>query len=294
MNNAIMFSEKNIDRGALPNLIIIGAMKCGTTSLHHYLNLHPEISMSSKKELNFFRAGKDWQQGIEWYKSHFTNSTKIRGEASPSYSACHKWPGVASRIYSVVPEAKLIYILRDPVERIISQYMHKKLDGVEHRTINEALAQYDRPDNNYIVRSKYYLQLKEYLNYFSPQQILILTLEELSSHRGATLKKVFSYLEVDDSFKVPQIDKKIHQTKNKVQKNSWGFFISKMPLLNRVGMLPFDTRWRIEKLLYTPFSRQIEKPQLNPELRQQIIDLLREDIARLRDYTGDDFPEWCV
>ena len=67
-----------------------------------------------------------------------------------------------------------------------------------------------------------------------------------------------------------------------------------MPLLNRVGMLPFDTRWQMEKLLYTPFSRQIERLQLNPELRQQIINLLREDIARLQDYTGDDFQEWCV
>ena len=294
MNNAITFSRKNINQGALPNLIIIGAMKCGTTSLHHYLNQHPEISMSSEKELNFFRVDMNWWRGIEWYKSQFSGSTKIRGETSPGYSACHRFQGVASRIHSVVPEAKLIYILRDPVERIVSQYTHRKSDGVEHRTLDKVLAQCHRPDDDYIVRSQYYLQLKEYLNYFSPRQILILTLEELSSHPQTTLKKVFRYLEVDDSFEIPQTDKKLHQTKNKVQKNSRGFFLSRMPLLHRVNSLQHETRWKIERLLYTPFSQPIEKPQLSPELRQQIIDLLRDDMALLREYTGEDFSNWCV
>lgn len=285
---------KNANKGVLPNLIIIGAAKCGTTSLHYYLNLHPEISMSSPKELNFFVAEKNWQQGIEWYKSHFLDSTKIRGETSPRYTACHTWKGVASRINSVVPKAKLIYILRDPVERIVSQYMQRKLSGSEHRSFDEVLAQIDSSDQDYLSRSQYYRQLKEYLNYFSDQQILILTLEELSSHRSATLKKVFSYLEVDDSFETPQINKKLHQTKDKIQKNSLGFFISRMPLFNRVRQLPRQTRWQIEKLLYTPLSQPVEKPQIDPELRQQIINLLREDIDRLRDYTGEDFSHWCV
>nr|WP_281291222.1 sulfotransferase [Hyella patelloides] len=272
----------------------MGAMKCGTTSLHYYLNLHPEISMSSKKELHFFVAEKNWQRGIDWYKSHFTNPTKIRGETSPSYAACHKWRGVPSLMHSVVPNAKLIYILRDPIQQIISHYLHQKTCGVESRSINQVLANCDRPNNDYIVRTKYYFQLQQYLKYFAPEQILILTLEELSSNPQATLKKVFRYLEVDDSFVIPQTDKKLHQTQNKIQKNSLGFLISKMPLIGRVGQLPHEMRWRIEKLLYTSFSQQIEKPQLALEIKQKIINLLQDDISCLREYTGNDFSQWSV
>lgn len=294
MNNTIA-SSKKINKAALPNLIIIGATKCGTTSLHYYLNLHPEISMSSTKEIDFFVAEKNWNRGIEWYKSQFSGSTKIRGEASPKYTACHRWQGVASRLHSIVPEAKLIYILRDPIERIISHYMHRKVLGKEHGTIDEALTRCGLSNSDYLVRSKYYLQLKEYLNYFPPQQILILTLEELSSYPQATLKKVFRYLEVDDSFETPLTNKKLYQTQNRIAQNSWGFFVSKMPLINDVmPLLPDRLQRQIAKLLGNPFSQQMGRPQLNPKLRQQIIDLLREDMACLRDYTVKDFQEWCV
>ena len=287
--------SKNASKGALPNLIIIGAMKCGTTSLHYYLNQHPEISMSSPKELKFFVAEKNWQRGVEWYRSHFSDSAKIRGEASPDYTACHRRQNVASRIYSVVPEAKLIYIIRDPVERIISHYMHRKLKGVEHRTINEALSECDLCNNNYLLRSQYYLQLKEYLNYFPNRQILILTLEELSSHPQKTLKKIFSYLEVEESFKNFQIDKKLNQAKNKIPKNSLKMFGDRMSLLNYAFLrLPNQLQWQVARLLGNPFSLTTERPQLSPELKQRIIDLLQEDVNRLREYTGKDFHHWCV
>ena len=276
----------------LPNLIVIGAMKCGTTSLHHYLNLHPEIFMSSEKELHFFVAEKNWQRGIEWYKSRFTSQTKIRGETSPSYTARHKWQGVASRIYSTIPEAKLIYVIRNPLERIISHYLHRKLSGVENRSIQEVLANCDRPNDNYIARSKYYWQLEQYLNYFSPQQILVLTLEELSSRPQETFKQIFRFLDVDDSFEVPQTNKKLHQSENKIQKNSWGFWLSQMPLINRVNQLPHEMRWKVEKLLFGSFSQKVEKPELDLELNRKIIDLLQEDLECLKVYTKRNFFEW--
>jgi hypothetical protein len=71
----------------LPNLIIIGAMKCATTSLHYYLNLHPEILMSEEKQLDFFISELNWNKGIEWYESNFTDKAKIYGETSPIFLA---------------------------------------------------------------------------------------------------------------------------------------------------------------------------------------------------------------
>src|SRR5205085_10467190 len=106
------------DRPVLPNLIVIGAAKCGTTSLHRYLDLHPEVAMSKTKQLHFFTEKENWGRGLAWYESHFDTPAQVRGESTPAYSA---WPvhrGVPERIARVVPDTRLIYLVRDPVERV--------------------------------------------------------------------------------------------------------------------------------------------------------------------------------
>ena len=197
--------------GTLPNLIIIGAMKCATTSLHYYLNLHPEISMSKEKELNFFIPQYDWYQrgnwhrGVEWYRSHFASTTKIQGESSPNYTYRPFFGGVAERMHAVVPGAKLIYILRDPIERIISQYIHQYAGEKEDRSISEALANFKR--NFYISRSLYAMQLEEFLNFFPQSQILVITQEDLQRQRQQTLQTVFRFLNVDPAFYTPKFSR---------------------------------------------------------------------------------------
>src|ERR671918_3082855 len=98
-------------RGALPNLIVVGGLKCGTTSLHHYLSLHPEVSMSRPKELNFFVAELNSDLGPEWYASHFDRDAPVRGETSPHYTNLPRFAGVAERMCSVAPEARLVYMV---------------------------------------------------------------------------------------------------------------------------------------------------------------------------------------
>lgn len=289
----MLFLPKTSPIKVLPDFIIIGAMKCGTTSLHFYLDQHPQIAMSRQKELHFFVQEKNWQRGIEWYKSQFKDSAKVQGEASPSYSAYPKWLGVPERIHAIVPDAKLIYILRDPIERTISNYLHRWINGIEEREINQALAE-DFANNQYIFRSQYYMQIQKYLPYFARERLLIITLEELSAQPQATLKKVFDYLNVDSSYQIQVTTKKLHKSNQKVKKNSLGQYISKLPLINKVRKLPHETRWHIERLLYRPFSEPIEKPQLDPELRQKISNYLQDDISRLRDYTGNDFSQWTI
>ena len=93
-------------RGSLPNLIVIGGLKCGTTSLHHYLNLHPQIAMSRPKELNFFVDELNWELGPEWYASHFDRDAEVRGETSPHYTNLPRFEGVAERMRELLGDAR--------------------------------------------------------------------------------------------------------------------------------------------------------------------------------------------
>lgn len=275
----------------LPNLITIGAMKCGTTSLHYYLNLHPQISMSKIKELDFFVEKFNWSKGVEWYKSNFTGKAQIYGESSHNYTCYPFFDGVPERIYSVVPEAKLIYILRDPIKRIFSEYMQNYSDGRESRQIEDALKNFDSP---YIYRSKYYMQLEQYLKYFPKNNILIITQEDLYNNRQPTLQKIFRFLNVDDSFYCEEFSNMVNKSSIKRRKNRIGSLLAQLNQTDIVKRFPCELREKIGKIILFPFSKKIDLPQVSENLRQELIDNIKDDTNRLRQYTGRDFKDWCL
>lgn len=278
--------------GTLPNLIIMGAQKCATTSLHYYLNLHPQIFMSAEKELRFFIQEHNWHNGVAWYKSHFAGNAKIHGEASPGYTNYPFFDGVPERMYSIVPEAKLIYILRDPIERMISQYVHCYAEGGEDRTIDDALS--DRDNNPYALRSRYYMQLKQYLKYFPQSHILVLTQEDLRQYRRETMQHAFRFLRVDDTFYSRRFSLTKHPSSWKRRKTPFGRFLAQTPIANTIKRLPYGIRVKAEDMVYLPFSRKIMRPELREALRKTLTGYLKDDIDCLRAYTGRSFEEWCI
>lgn len=200
--------------GALPNLIVIGAMKCGTTALHRYLGLHPGIFMSSPKELNFFFGPEaapeedggwhrgNWHRGAGWYASRFDPAAPVRGESSPGYTSPDH-PEAAERMARLLPEARLVYLVRDPVERAVSQYLHHRAEGTERRGMREALLD---PGSHYLGRSRYLARLSPYLERFPRRNILVLSQEELLQRRRETLGRVFRFAGADDSFWTPEYE----------------------------------------------------------------------------------------
>ncbi|MEE4606852.1 MAG: sulfotransferase [Desulfobacteraceae bacterium] len=208
----------------LPNLVVVGAMKAGTTSLHRYLAIHPEVWMSRQKELDFFIELRNWDRGINWYASHFQEEAFIRGESSPGYTNYPYHDKVPQRMHSLIPDAKLIYILRNPLERIISDYLHRFRKKSERRSIQDALGGEDT--KGYVNRSCYFLQISQYLGFYPMERILIITQEELLAKRIGTLKRVFRFLEIDESFKSKEFTKLFHRSGGKPRLNKVGRILS--------------------------------------------------------------------
>ena len=281
-------------RGALPNLLVIGGLKCGTTSLHHYLNLHPDVQMSRPKELNFFVAELNWSLGADWYMSHFRPEAPVRGETSPHYTNLPRFRGVAERIGSVAPNARLIYMVRDPIDRALSHYLHNVAGGYETRPIESALA--DR-DSAYVHRGLYAMQLEPYLERFGAERVEIVTREELKRRREETMRRAFGLLGVDPSFSSPQFAR---EWETGTGKRSGRFRLMdravRLPGLRALDRsfdrLPESLRWLVERIVHDPESAAAERPALPEPLREGLADRFRPDTERLEALTGRRF-EWA-
>jgi Sulfotransferase domain len=281
---AVMAADRQ--RGALPNLIVIGAMKCGTTSLHHYLDLHPEIQMSKPKELKFFVEEVNWSRGEDWYRRHFDPSAPVRGESSPQYTTFPRWQGVAERMHALVPDAKLILVVRDPLERIVSHYVHMRSLGTERREFEDAMR-----DSVYLDRSRYWMQLQPYLALYPEGSVRVISAEDLNGRRRETLGRVFGFLGVDEGFTSPEFERMWETTEGKNTKFRWLLRTRSWRLSHR---LPRNFRWRLERIKYSTVGGQAELPVLDENLRERMIEGLRDDVAHLRAFTGEEYAGWPV
>lgn len=214
---------------ALPSFIIIGAQKSGTSSLFSYLSQHPQILPSSKEEVHYFDGGLDpnldnFKNGEPWYRSFFPLERDVGKnqkvfEVSPLYIFN---PLVPERISKLIPEVKLIAILRDPVERAISHYFHVKRKGQEPLPILEALQSEEerlanvikKQDYNsdifinysYKTRGLYHEQLLRYSNFFPMNNILVINSDALFMQPSDTLRRIFEFVGVDTDFTVNDLE----------------------------------------------------------------------------------------
>jgi hypothetical protein len=279
-------------RGALPNLIVIGGLKCGTTSLHHYLNLHPQVAMSRPKELNFFVAELNWELGPDWYASHFDREAPARGETSPHYTNLPRFHGVAERMHDVLgAQARIVYMVRDPLERMLSHYLHNVSGGYETRPIADALGD---PDSAYVARSRYAMQLQPFLEAFDRSHVLVVANEDLAAMREETMRDVFAFCGVDDHFTSEQFAREWETGSGK---QDGGFRLMdravRLPGLRafdrNFDRLPESLRWMVERVVHSPETGAAPKPRLDPELRARLVDMVAEDVADLERLTGRTF-----
>ncbi|MFQ5604278.1 MAG: sulfotransferase [bacterium] len=273
-----MKASKAMNNG-LPNLIVIGAMKCGTSSLHQYLSLHPQICMSKIKEPAFFIKERNWVKGVEWYKSIFEYHAPIMGESSTSYTKDPTFKGVPERMFSIVPDAKLIYLVRDPLKRIVSHYIHMVVHYGEKRSIEEAIC--EDHINQYISYSKYYSQLVKFLEYYSLENLLLINFDDFVANTKDTMGKIFNFLNLDCQYDEKNYSKVHNQTIKKRIPNKL-----KLNLKNVRG---FN---RIEKIVPWAFGKKIVNINIDRKLKNQLREALDEDMKQLKKLTGFSFNGW--
>lgn len=274
-----------IRMAALPTFLVIGAMKAGTYSLHHHLGLHPQIEMSAKrKEVNYFVEELNWPRGSHWYAQHWTGDTAQRGESSTRYTMRDRWRGVPARIAATLPDVKLVYLVRDPIRRLISQYVHEVDDNQEARDFETMLGAADR--DLALNTGRYHYQLQAYLDHLPRERIHVLAFEDLIADPVATLQPLLAFLGVDAGFSDPRWQEAHNDSDDKRRETTLGRVLVR-PL---VGRRPL----RRNRFLRESFTREIPRPVFDPQRHADIVAMYRDDQRQLEAFCGRRFDRWSL
>ena len=296
----------------LPNFLIIGAQKSGTTSLYHYLEQHPEVYMSPIKEPRFFalegrkpdfrgpgseeRVNRWAVTDIEEYRALFegVEGEKAIGEASVTY--IHS-PQAPERIKHHVPEAKLVALLRNPVERAYSAYTQRVRDGREPLSFGSALREEESrlrdnwsPGWGYRRLGFYHRHLKRYYALFGKESIQVHLYEDLSEDPVGVSQDIFRFLRVDDAF-VP--DTSLRHNVSGIPKSQALLRLVKQPSFVKSALRPLLPGGLRKRLSVNVRNWNLEKaPPLPEEARRELAEAYREDILGLQDLIGRDLSGW--
>lgn len=274
-----------------PNFFIIGAARSGTTSLFIYLENHPDIFMSEIKEINFFSNEKYWKKGLGWYEQHFSRATqRCVGEASTSYTSFPSHTQTPERIFKYQPHAKLIYIVRDPIDRFISHYLHEVTRGLEHREINDII--YNYHEDFLLTQGKYNSRLEQYLKYFPKESFHLLTIEDLKNNSVETVKSIFKFLDIDTSFP-DMLAHSRHNANTKVtRKNKIGKHILNF-YHNKIEQVAFPYTFKKLFLKAAEIGAiEVKPPTLDEQALNALKNYYRDDIHQLKQNTKLNLSKW--
>jgi|SRR5215210_1688650 len=290
----------------MPNFLIIGAMKSGTTALYYYLEQHPQIYMSPVKEPNFFcvegqeNPDPKSTSDSETYRRLFKSASGERALGEASHCYLYKAEAI-ERIKYYVPEAKFIAILRNPVDRAYAHFLHMVRNGTEpFADFTQALQEDEsgshrnRTPQDYIGRGFYYVQLKRYFDNFPPDRIKIYLYDDLNSTPIDTLQDAFRFLGVDDSF-VPDVSVK-HNVSGYPKSRVLDKLLTLGPVTHALKLyLPAELRWRLSKVHDKLKSRNLVKPPpVQTTVRRHLIETYREDTLKLQELIRRDLSGWLV
>jgi len=297
----------------LPNLFIVGPPKCASSSLHFYLEQHPEIFMSEIKETRFFDL--NYEKGLSYYENTFfkgADNYKVVGESTPTYSFL---PFVAERISSSIKNAKLIFSFRNPIERAYSGWFMQYGKNAEKLNFHDAILKnieqqrtidfedrdftekwiYSQKQlfekNNQTIKTfleagLYINQLTFYLRFFNKEQIHIVLVEELNMNLDLTLSNIFKFLNVDDQFIIPN---KAFINTSSVRRLNFLFNLIGKKGVSTIGkIIPTGLKEKSNKILIQPKS----KPEIPAQTKILLKEYFKESILDLQEFLNRDLSSW--
>jgi len=289
----------------LPNFIVIGAAKAGTTALYWYLADHPQVFMTSMKETNFFAYGLDDKgkllygdpelhhfpvRSLRQYKLLFEDADDATaiGEASPIYLEC---PQAASRIARLIPDAKIICGLRDPVDRAYSDYL-MYLRNRERRLEPEAdlipTAAWTQPYSHWMQIGLYHSLLSRYYDVFPSEQIHVFLFDDLRKNSREVMQNIYRFLGVDSSFD-PDFETP-HNVGGVPASMLLERVLTNSPV--KATLEPLLPRWASDGVRRFRGRTMRKAQSLPPELRQNLVHHFRDDIAKTSDLIGRSLEHW--
>lgn len=282
----------------LPDFIGVGASRSGTTTLWNCLKEHPQIFMPARKELHFFSRKANFDQGVEVYKSHFLEATEhqVKGEISPTYFykgrtidargniVYNEGDDCPIRIRKLIPNAKLIITLRNPLDRMYSQYAKRLLKGTESNpsfrsVVEEELKGKRKPKTHngcYVNNSNYKVHIEKWLSVFPKTQCHFMTFEHWLARPEEEFRRLFKFLGVQDDFEIPTL-----KHTNKGRKSSNQTLTKKLAL-----MLPAKLKSGFYRLTTQPLE------PLSAIDRTFINEIMEPSILELEELLQMDFDLW--
>ena len=263
----------------MPNFLIIGAQRSGTSSLNHYLRQHPQVFMAPGKELRFFN--RNFERGLGWYEAHFEDSCGARavGEATPSYM----YEGVAVlRMAEVLPFVRLVAILRNPVARAYSHYQMIVARGRETRTFEEAVEEelsQASGASSYLDQGRYLSQLERLGEQMPNAPLHVMITERFISQPREGFETLCRFLDVDHSFVPLDIGKAVNR------------YVEFRSLRLRRIAHSFG-QGLVRRGLDALNTKQVDYVPMRLDVQRRLEDVYAEEVRGLRRYLGVDLSQW--
>lgn len=257
-------------------------MKCATSTLHEQLARQPGIFMSTPKEPNFFSDDAEWNRGMPWYRGLFAaaNPGDICGESSTHYTKLPTYPLTVERMRKNLPrDLKIIYMMRHPVDRLVSQYIHEWTQRVVNGSIDEALD----TSPEMIAYSRYAMQLEPFIETWGRENILPLFFEHFTHHQQQTLERVCRFI---GHSRTPAWDVNLAEqnvSSERLRKSSWRDAIANLPGMRTIRrtLVPQGVRDRIKSAWMMK-----DRPRLSPASQSRLQRIFDEDLTTLGQWLG--------
>ena len=299
------FATDSVRERLLPKTFMIGAAKAGTTFLAWLLGKHPQIHLGREKEPEFFSFDEHFDRGLDWYLDLYEEAQpgQLLLDASTGYTRYPQYPDAAARLYDHAPDAKLIYVLRDPVQRAYSHYVHRWSKELHiNEPFDVPFEEHIKSDPMCIQSSDYRLQIQQYLKYFSSDAILCVFSHELRSNPDAVVRQVCDFIGVQDH---PDL-----RTPADGRDNDSSKFLEsriRVAITDRIKSFPIvSTGYKmlpqsVRELGYRMIRRStiarasesaFSPPPMKPETQERLRDQFRESNEWVAAFTGTELPIW--